>query len=67
MVKESTFKELIMSKGNSSSGGRSAPRGGRAGKGFIPLRPGGNIPSKTGKLSGNGRGILPPKSGKQGG
>jgi hypothetical protein len=57
-----------MAKGNGSGGGRSAPRGGKGGTGFIPQRPGGNKPSTTGKQSGNGRGNLPPKSGgNQGG
>ena len=59
----SLFKEQIMVK---SSG--STPRGGKGGAGFIPQRPGGNIPSKTGKPSGLDRGNLPPKSdGNQGG
>jgi hypothetical protein len=58
-----------MGKGsNSSRGGSSTPRGGKAGAGFNPQRPGGNKPSTTGKPSGNGRGNLPPKSGEnQGG
>jgi hypothetical protein len=66
-----TFKEYFMAKGShgssggSEGGGHSAPRGGRAGVGFTPSRPGGNIPSKTGKPSGDGRGNLPPKSGEQ--
>jgi hypothetical protein len=58
-----------MAKGSGGSkGGGLAPRGGKGGVGFIPSRPGGNIPSKTGNLSGGGRGNLPPKSGgNQGG
>jgi hypothetical protein len=56
-----------MGKGRGPGGGRAAPRGGKGGVGFIPSRPGGNIPSKTGSISGTGRGNLPPKSGKQGG
>jgi len=56
-----------MAKGNSSGGGRSAPRGGKGGVGFIPSTPGGNKPSTTGNSSGVRRGNLPPKSGKQGG
>jgi len=57
------LKEHYMSKGNSSKGGGSAPRGGAGGKGFIPSRPGGNKPSTTGNPSGGGRGNLPSKSG----
>ena len=60
-------EENGMAKGKGSNGGRSAPRGGKGGVGFKPLRPGGNKPSKTGNLSGRGRGNLPPKNGKQGG
>jgi len=58
-----------MAKGNGGSkGGHSAPRGGKGGVGFSPSRPGGNIPSKTGNPSGNGRGNLPSQnSSKQGG
>jgi hypothetical protein len=50
-----------MAKGNSSSGGRSALRGGKGGTGFTPSRPGGNKPSMTGSPSGPSRGNLPPK------
>jgi len=57
-----------MSKGNGSGGGRSAPRGGKGGVGFVPSRPGGNKPSTTGNPSGLNRGNLPAKSGgNQGG
>ena len=54
-----------MSKGSSGKGGgrNSSPRGGKGGAGYIPSRPGGNIPSKTGNPSGHRRGNLPPKSG----
>ena len=52
-----------MAKGSGSSkgGSKSVPRGGKGGTGFVPSRLGGNIPSKTGKPSGPGRGNLPPK------
>jgi hypothetical protein len=46
----------------SGSGHSSGPRGGKAGVGFKPTRPGGNKPSMTGKPSGNGRGNLPHNS-----
>jgi hypothetical protein len=52
MGKKSLFKEHFMAKG----------RGGKGGVGFIPTMPGGNKPSKTGNVSGGGRGNLPPKS-----
>ena len=53
-----------MSKVKGSGGGRSVPRGGNGGIGFVPPRPGGNKPSgKFGKKSGDGRGNLPPKKG----
>jgi len=51
-----------MGKGKGSSGGHSAPRGGKGGVGFVPSRPGGNKPSMTGNKSGNGRGNLPPSN-----
>ena len=55
-------------KSSGLKSGGSIPRGGKEGVGFIPQRPGGNIPSKTGKPSGLDRGNLPPKSGEnQGG
>jgi len=53
-----------MAKGSSGSKG-GAPRGGKGGVGFIPPRLGGNIPSKTGEKSGDGRGNLPPRNGGQ--
>jgi len=52
-----------MAKGNVSSGGHSAPRGGKGGVGFVPSRPGGNKPSMTGNKSGDKRGNLPAKNG----
>ena len=61
-------KESHVSSGSKSGGGHTAPRGGKGGVGFAPSRPGGNIPSKTGKPSGGGRENLPPKNGgNQGG
>ncbi|GBU23294.1 hypothetical protein R80B4_03211 [Fibrobacteres bacterium R8-0-B4] len=42
--------------------GNPPPRGGRGGAGFVPARPGGNTPSKTGNPSGGKRGNLPPKN-----
>jgi hypothetical protein len=55
-------KENDMTKGTSSSGGHSAPRGGKGGVGFTPSMHGGNKPSMTGKPSGLQRGNLPPKT-----
>jgi len=49
-------------KGKGSSSGRSAPRGGKGGVGFVPSRLGGNKPSMTGNKSGDGRGNLPAKN-----
>lgn len=48
--------------GSKSGGGRSAPRGGKGGVGFVPSRPGGNKPSMTGNKSGDGRGNIPPSN-----
>jgi len=54
-----------MAKGKGSSRGHSAPRGGKGGVGFVPSRPGGNIPSKKmGSKSGEGRGNLLPRNPK---
>jgi len=59
-------KASHVSSGGSKSGGHSAPRGGKGGKGFIPPRSGGNKPSMVeGHKSGLDRGNLPPKSGEQ--
>ena len=35
---------MAKTSSGSKGGGRSAPRGGKGGAGFIPSRPGGNIP-----------------------
>jgi hypothetical protein len=54
--------------GSKGSSGKSIPRCGKGGVGFVPSKPGGNKSSMTGKPSGGRRGILPPKSGgNQGG
>ena len=55
---EVKMAKTTMTKG----GGKSAPRGGKGGVGFVPSRPGGNKPSMTGNPSGLRRGNLPPKS-----